>query len=530
MKERVLFTMDPNIVAATISLVGSAALAGTGAIATWYKSKRRKKHMSVTYAKLYTHPVTQLEADRALEVMCHDTVKCNLLNAIRREVICIPTQNELKHLLGRLQRIQSIVDSETIGQSVSLVREQISREQEAAARKFPEATHTVISKLISTHAKSLAIASDLFHCSYSLAQTLELVFNIFYVSTFTVLSQWAQTANQLNGQLNGVWWNEKRIGYCFGGNVTDAIRILNPTVLLMHEALSTQDCCAVVVDRHDYILGCCGCEQCLGLSAGSLIGLPLAIFQFGVDDLSPREDLKTAIATDARESSSPSLHRFVRVKDKTGAIVHALVFSATVQLSLPTAQEVTVLLFVRSKEQTLEKVYEVEHQVIEDAHTRMAFMISTLTHPVRRIAVGCTMDAAYCPLVAATMDGSPDLPHFAVHKLMHTQMDIPQRRVCDACSRCDVKLQGDLLRASSLIYTWKNSQISAEFYIIGNDMNALMSIHRPLATELEADKPKTEQTGSKSAIARSYALSPRSNKHTSCMAFFRNKSVCDQDV
>lgn len=489
-----LIRMDPNIIAAIISLAGSTSLAGMGAIATWYKNRSRKKSLAMTYAILQTHPVMRLNSDGALVVLCHDAVKCNLLNAIRVDVICTPIQTELLVMLRRLQMQGRNIEIKNIGDSVSLAREQIIRLQEVAARNFPEATQGVIAKLISTHANSLAIASDLFHCLYSAEQAIELVFDIFYVSTFTVLSQWAQTANQLNGQLNGVWWEEQCIGYSFGGNVTDALRILNPAVIIMHEALGSQDCCAVLVDDRNYILGCCGSQPCFGFSMANLIGMSLAAFQFGVEDLDPHEDLKIITSKDTSKLLESDTQRLVRVMDKTGMLVRAIVFSTVVQLSMPSPHEVSVVLFVKVDEQLScqSDNTAIECQAAEDAHTRLAFLMSTLTHPVRRVATGCSLESVFSPIVAATMDGSPDLPHFALHRLLHTQMGVPQRRICDVCSRCDMRLQGDLLRSSSLVYTWKNTRISAEFYKIGSKSSALMSIHRPLPhKERDAETMKT---------------------------------------
>ena len=123
--------------------------------------------------------------------------------------------------------------------------------------------------------------------------------------------------------------------------------------------------------------------------------------------------------------------------------------------------------------------------ILDDAHTRFAFIISILTHPVRRIATGCSLDNTCMPFVKATIDGSPDLPHFTINKLLHTQMCVPLRRIYDACARCDTRLQGDLLRCSSLIYSWQNITISAEFYRIGTTTSSLMTIHRPIALKAE---------------------------------------------
>jgi len=515
--------MDANIVAAIISVTGSASLAAMGAIGAWYKKLSKKKDLATICTNLQTHPVMRITEDNALTVMCHDCIKCDLLNSIRGNVICIPTQQELRALLVRLQSEGHKVDIKSISDGVLLTREQISRSQEIETRAFPPATHGIIAKLVSTHANSLAIASDLFHCLYTVDQALPLVFDIFYVSTFAVLAQWAQTGNQLNGQLNGVCWKERSIGYCFGGNVTDAIRIMNPAVSLMQAALGIQDCCTFLVDAQHSILGCCGVQGCLGFAVSSLIGMQLATFQFGVEELPPTEDLRVLVGAPNVYCEQPHAHHFVRVLDKMGAQHRVIVFSTLVQLSLPTTYEVNVVLFMKVINQPGSiNTAEPEASTVEDAHTRLAFLLSTLTHPVRRIAAGCEVDAQHAPVVAATMDGSPDLPYFAVKRLLHVQMGIPERRIRDVSARCDMKLQGDFLRASSLVYTWKNTRIVAEFYTIGVSTVALMSIHRPVSYKGEEDQPDRTSTTT-SPPAHQQPVNPNSSCKLRCFPRLKRK-------
>lgn len=478
--------MDPNVIAAIISVSGSASLAGIGAIATWYNKRKQKQNLKSMILLLKNHPVTTLNTNTSLLVMCHDSVKGDLLNAIQIAVICIPVQDELKTMLRRLELQGNLCDIKNINESVALTREQILRSQHNAAKKFPEATQEVIGKLITFHADSLAIASDLYHCLYAPWQVLELVFNIFYVSTLSVLAQWMQTANQLNGQLNGIWWKEKCIGYIFGGNVTDALRILNPTILSMHEAIGSHDSWVCLIDKHKTILGCCGIEPSLGHSAVSLTGMSLATLQLGVEDIDPNEDLKAYCGTEISSQQGLNLiNSRYRVLDKMGVETLTVCFSSSVQLSLPHSQNIKLVLFVKVKCDEINCDESVDRLILDDAHTRLAFIISILTHPVRRIATGCSLDNTCLPLVKATIDGSPDLPHFAVNKLLHAQMGVAQRRIYDACARCDTRLQGDLLRCSSILYSWQGTTINAEFYKIGTTTNSLMSIHRPVLLKTE---------------------------------------------
>ena len=62
--------MDPNIIAAVISVSGSATIAIAGGLTTWYRSKRKKLEGRATLRELREHPVLSLEQDGAMLVTC----------------------------------------------------------------------------------------------------------------------------------------------------------------------------------------------------------------------------------------------------------------------------------------------------------------------------------------------------------------------------------------------------------------------------------------------------------------------------
>ena len=81
-------------------------------------------------------------------------------------------------------------------------------------------------------------------------QTLELVFDVFYVATLTVLAQLGvQVANQLNGHLNGLSWSGHVLVECvFEGSVADALQVLNTSVAIVHSSMDTCACFACIVE------------------------------------------------------------------------------------------------------------------------------------------------------------------------------------------------------------------------------------------------------------------------------------------
>ncbi len=505
--------MDPHVLAATISASGSVALAILGIARQIYRQRYSARSLQQVLRELKAHPVMRLEDDDALTVFCHDAVKADLMNAIRRNIVCIPTKRELESLLLRVHAQGSKLDAAFIEESVVLVRDQLHRCQEKEVSYFPVAIHCIIRRLTVLHCDSLSTASDLFTSSYSVGQLMELVFNVFYVSTFAALSQWAQTANQINGQLNGLMWEGRRIGYSFTGNVTDALRILNPALSLMHDALGETDSCVFLVNRSGAILGCCGSKACFGFSSQTLTSMSLSVLQLGLEDLNPARDLKCFQEEVGADSNDDTVYRSFPIKAHDEKTWETTAFSFRVLLSSPEPHKVSVVLFVRNglaeprAEAQESEAPELPASSIEDAHTRLAFVMSALTNPVRRVALGCSLESGV-PLVQGVMDGSPDLPHFIPNRTLHAQMEVQQRRIHDMCKRCELRLQNDLLRSASLNYVWHSAFVVAEFYLIGKTQRALMTIHFPNNTALSAAAVQRQQTATASA-PRANALTRR---------------------
>ena len=129
--------MEPNVAAAIISVCGSATLAGLGALAQWYRRRKKTQTVAQTLADLQTHPVLFLEQDAALEVTCHDAAKAALLNTLRIEIICVPTRQELRILLASLRAHVSDLTCAQLEDAVGLAREQLQRSQQGALQGFP---------------------------------------------------------------------------------------------------------------------------------------------------------------------------------------------------------------------------------------------------------------------------------------------------------------------------------------------------------------------------------------------------------
>ena len=472
--------MDPNVLAAVISVSGSAVIAGTGALVQWHRRRRKRRTYRQLLDDLRQHPVLSLEDDGALLISCQDTAKAGLLNAIRVRVICEPVRTELALLLALLR--QSAVTSSLEGLEVAItrLREQLLNSQRQAMYAFPLQTHDVVRKLIASHGDALATTSDAFASRYDVQQVLELVFNVFYVSTFTLLSQWAQAANQLNGHLNGLSWEGRLLEYVFQGNTTDAIRILNTSLSVMRDTLQKAAGFICIVDASGTIRAVTsGTKETLGYDTQGLAGLSFSALQLGLDGLDSNGDIRSLLS---RESEA--LHAALPVRSQEGSVRQAQMCANRVRFTLPEVQYYLVAMVVLTEDTCAATSCNEE-----DAHTRMAFCLSSLTHPTRRAVAACAYSAEAPAEVNAVEDGAPDLPIFLIGKALHMQMEVPSRRVEDMYARCALRLQKDLLRSATMTYTWRNRSITAEFFLIGcNLRQALVTVHRPTPPEELPDR------------------------------------------
>ena len=475
--------MDANVIAAIISASGSAVVAGGGVLAQWYRHRRKRRTFRQLLTDLQEHPVLSLESDGALSISCYDDAKSGLLNSIRVRVVCEPVRQELLSLLGLLRQAtvtSTLAEMET---TLTRLREQLLLSQKQAMASFPSQTHEVVRKLIATHAAALATTSDVFAARYDIQQVLELIFNVFYVSTFTLLSQWGQAANQLNGQLNGLSWEGKLLEYVFQGNTTDALRILNMSVGVVRECLGEAAGFVCIIDSAGAIAAVTsGSYETLGYEAHKLTGLSLSALQLGLDGLDSNADLRALITPELE-----AVHMELPLRSYDGNILNVQIYVNRVRFTLPTPSHHFIAMIVGIDPQQAPDAS--NH---DDTHTRMAFYLSALTQPTRRaVAAGSYTPDAWVK-VSAVQDGAPDLPNFQVGKHLHSQMEVPSRRIEDMYSRCVLRLQTDLLRSASLSYFWRHQRITAEFFLIGAKGNeVLVSVHRPMLASDETERPRS---------------------------------------
>lgn len=474
--------------AAIISVLGSTALAGVGALVQWTRSRRKKRTFRQLLDDLRQHPVLSLKDDGALSILCQDSAKAGLLNAIRVRVICEPVRVELLALLVLLRNTTVPSTVEDLETAVSGLRVQVTASQREAMYAFPTQTHGVVQKLIKSHGDALATTADVFSSRYEIEQILELVFNVFYVSTFTLLAQWAQAANQLNGHLSGLYWEGKRLEYVFQGNITDALRILNSSVSVLRDTLQANASFVCIVDSVGTICATTmGSGESLGYEPRGLTGLSLSALQLGLDDLDSKADIRSLLA-----QCVETIHVSLPLRSQEGVVSQAQMVANRVRFTLPEPTYYVVVLVVMTLTATLAPGWDcleetnplawsrsVSAMQNEDVHTRMAFCLSTLTHPSKRAVAVCTYSPNVPANVCAIQDGAPDFPAFKVGKALHTQMEVPEQRVTDMYTRCALRLQQDLLRSATMTYTWRSKSITTEFFLIGGDQQlALASVHR----------------------------------------------------
>lgn len=496
--------MDANVAAALISVGGSAALAATGAAAQWVRRRKRKRTLSAVINELREHPCLSLSSESSIRIICCDDAKSDLLNALREAVLLRPVEQALSSALDGLSTHGSQLTAEDVEQAFGTVFDYIHREQLAQLNHFPTPCHDVARRLLETHRTALSPAVDLNAADFSPERLLEALFSVFYVATYSTASQWSQTANQLNGQLNGVVWKGRRLQYTFQGNVSDASRILGNVLGGMQDVLG-EDCIAAMVDasgRFESVT--MSSNRLLGYRPQELIGKPLSALQLGISDLPSSGNLA------ALETSQQGAQMETRLRRADGQNASICVHVDQVILSVPQTRicKLAVFLFAAEhrdpspvsadgsargtkqaqvaqdsfrRETTPETESAEAGYGNEDLHTRFALLVSALTHPTRRIMTGSFYMEADQPLVVSTVvDGAPDLPLLETGKLLHTQIGVIPRRVADACSRAGRRVQDDLLRSSTMSYAWRDVTLAAEFYLLGKPGSwAIFTIHRP---------------------------------------------------
>ena len=413
------------------------------------------------------HPVLSLATDIALVVTCHDPIKADLLNTIKADVICDALQAEVRKFIAEVYETDLAPSKFDIEKKVIRLREKLYRRQCANLQSFPPETHSVVRRIIDQHAASLASVADLFVLNYTLHEIMEMVLNLFHMATFTTLCQLTQTANQLDGHLNGLRWKGQLLEYSYRGTITDASRILGSAVQLLQDLIG-HDMFVCLSDSHGKIeMVSRGTQEMLGFEPSSLVGLPLSVLQLGVPCESEQANLRE-LEKHLKPFSIDTNYRHC-----TGEVLDVRVQSCSILFSdLLQYYRLTVAVRRNGHGAFIE----------EDLHTRAAFLLSLLTHPERRAIAGGPWVEREKDEVTAILDGAPDLPFFHTMEGLHSLMDVPLRRIQDTLSRCDRRIHNDLLKSATLCYEWKTTVIEVEFFVMGGAGNIFVSIHRPAPT------------------------------------------------
>ena len=119
----------------------------------------------------------------------------------------------------------------------------------------------------------------------------------------------------------------------------------------------------------------------------------------------------------------------------------------------------------------------------------------------------CQYDVDAPPQVHAVQDGALGLPIFQVGRYLHAQMEVPILRVTDMYARCAYRLQKDLLRSATMIYTWRTQPVTADFFLVGRSSSlALLSVHRPTPQMVTSPSELTAGPSTRSQGMRALAV------------------------
>jgi hypothetical protein len=213
---------SPEVVAALVTVAGSAVMAGGTAAATYVL--KRKKGDRVVLSRLRTHSLFRLHEDVELHICCSDPIRMDLFNHIKCHVLLDPVQREIRFLLDSWTDKSFERETDNVGVCLRLYRslDEITRVQKQRGGEVPEATPLVEGVLRPFHSTTLRSIRDLVQTHYTPQTMIALAVNVLCSALFTLVVDWSKRANMVNGHLNTLVWRGRALRNTYHGS-TDTL-------------------------------------------------------------------------------------------------------------------------------------------------------------------------------------------------------------------------------------------------------------------------------------------------------------------
>lgn len=208
-----------EIIAAVVSVVGSACLGLSGFVYRKYCIKFEKRELKKQIKTLSSHELFNLTYQH--EIVCeYDNIRSLFFKDIQTELLYEITKQNINELLKKIKETGKEIDSYSTMEMYVLLRDfqdKLIDDQESYINKIPSKLQQIVNKLISPFKDALSKAIDLVHTDSNNYSILLQLLNVCTVIIHLIGSEWASIANQINGQLSGQLWKNHRIGYVYTG-------------------------------------------------------------------------------------------------------------------------------------------------------------------------------------------------------------------------------------------------------------------------------------------------------------------------
>ena len=233
---------SPEVLAAIISVAGSAVLAAATGATSCYLSLRRGKGKDLS--QLRQHPLFRLHEDVELQIVCSDPVRGSLFNYIKNHVILDPVQTEVRSLLGSWaddRALYSEAGNGAVCDRLNRTLDNIVRLHTQRGREIGETEDIIAEILRPYHQITFRSIRDLMQTEYPPATLLALAVNLISSSLFTLLSDWNKRANMMNGHLNNLRWRGKLLRNVYQGSADTLAAHAKRWGDLIVDSLASQD-------------------------------------------------------------------------------------------------------------------------------------------------------------------------------------------------------------------------------------------------------------------------------------------------
>lgn len=273
----------PEVAAALISVAGSVVIGAGTTLANYIYRRKAQKMKTITNLK--EHKIFAMHDDIQIHVICIDPVRTKLFTHIKNEVLIYPIQQELMHLLGNwTDRSIHRESKSNVWDRMTHALDNIMRIHQQKVTELPRISELVTRLLLPLHSSTFRSVKELLYSDYDNATLLTLTVTLIYASTYSIIAEWSQCANMLNGQLNNCEWQGERLCNAFNGStnafvahVTRWCGILDPFLPLPVFVLNAKKEFAYVTPH---------CAQNLGYTEPSA----LTGRNFGMLDIPHRSD------------------------------------------------------------------------------------------------------------------------------------------------------------------------------------------------------------------------------------------------